>query len=59
MEFILYSIHFLIVKLRDFLIQATNDIISILTQPQSSNISSLEADNPTRNAILKLTEQLK
>ena len=44
------------VKSDDFLRQAAEDIISILTQPPSTVFSSLQAGNPTRNALILLAE---
>jgi hypothetical protein len=42
----------------DFLKQAATDIISILNKPPSSTVPTLEAGDPTRNALLKIAEAL-
>ena len=47
------------VKLDDHLKQAASDIITILTQPPSTTIPSLQAGDPVRNALLTLATQLK
>ena len=47
------------IKFKDFLIQATTDIITILTQPKKQLILSLKVGDPTRNILLKLAEQLQ
>jgi len=41
-EFILYSILFPQVKLKDYLVQSAEDIITLLTQPPSSTTPSLQ-----------------
>ena len=43
----------------DFLRQAATDIVTILSQPVSASIPTLEAGDATRNAILKLATILK
>ena len=43
----------------DFLRQAALDIISILQSPPASTIKSLEADDQTRNVLLKLATIFK
>ena len=58
-EFIPHQIPFPSVTLKEFLIQAASDIITILTQRKKPSIPSLEAGDPTRNALLQLAEQLK
>jgi hypothetical protein len=47
------------IRLDDFLRQAANDIITILTQPQSPTTPTLQAGDPVRNALLTLATQLK
>ena len=47
------------VSLDDFLRQAVNDIITLLTIPPDSTTPSLEAGDSTRNALLKLADILK
>jgi hypothetical protein len=47
------------VKLKDFLVQVAQDIITILIQPSSTTLLSLEDSNLVKNAILKLENQLK
>jgi hypothetical protein len=42
------------INTEDYLKQATDDIISILHNPPNTSIPSLEAGNPTRNAILRV-----
>lgn len=46
-------------KLADFLKQAAEDIITILTTPPSTTTPSLQAGDPVRNALLTLATQLK
>ena len=47
------------IKLEDFLRQAAEDIISILTLPPSTTTPSLAAGDPVRNALLTLATQLQ
>ena len=58
-EFIPNKIQFPEVKLKDFLIQAAMNIITILTQPKKKSILTLEEKDPIRNALLQIAEQLK
>jgi len=58
-EFIPHSIPFPKVKLKDFLVQSAEDIITLLTHPPSNTTLSLEARDPVRNALLELVTQLK
>ena len=46
------------VSLDDFLRQAATDIISILTAPPSTTAPSLQAGDPTRNALLEIATVL-
>ncbi len=43
---------------KDFLTQAASDIITLLTTPVPKNNFSLEAGDPTRNALLKIATSL-
>ena len=47
------------VKIEDFLRQAVNDIITILTDPPSTTTPSLQAGDPIRNGLLQLATLLK
>ena len=47
------------IKLEDFLRQAAEDIVTILTLPPSTTTPSLKAGDPVRNALLTLATQLK
>ena len=47
------------IKLGDFLRQAASDIITILTQPPSTTVPSLQAGDPVLNALTTLATQLK
>ena len=58
MNFTPTSIPFPEVKLQDYLRQAANDIILILTLPPSPTTPSLEAGDPVRNALVNLATQL-
>ena len=42
----------------DFLRQATNDIIHILTKPPNTTFPTLKAGDPTRNALLEVATLL-
>ena len=53
-----HDIDFPKVDLDDFLQQATQDIITILTNPTSSTTVSLKAGDTTRNALLELATML-
>ena len=57
--FIPHVIPFPKITTSDFLRQAATDIISILTNPPSSPIPTLEAGDTTYNALLKLATILK
>ena len=46
------------VNLDDFLRQAATDIITILTAPPSTTAPSLQAGDPTRNALLEISTVL-
>ena len=52
------TIPFPAIKTDDFLRQAALDIISILSEPPSSTVPSLEAGDETRNALLKIATAL-
>ena len=52
------NIHFPEVKLEDHLRQDASGIITILTQPPSTTIPSLEAGDPVYNALVTLATQL-
>ena len=56
--FIPHEIPFPEVKLTDHLRQAAEDIVTILTQPPATNVPSLRAGDPTRNALLDIATQL-
>ena len=58
-EFIPHDIPFPSVKLKDYLIQSADDIISLLTYPPSNTTPSLQEGDPVRNALLELATQLK
>lgn len=58
-EFFLHSIPFASVTLKDFLEQAANDIVSLLTNPPKSAVPSLQAGDPACNAILNIAKILK
>ena len=58
-EFFPHSIPFPKVKLQDHLRQAATDIVTLLTQPPSSTVPSLQEGDPTRNALLTLAQILK
>ena len=47
------------VTLKDYLKQVVEDMITILTQPPKNNILSIQARDPTRNAILQIVKLLK
>ncbi len=47
------------IKLDDFLRQVASDIITILTQPPSTTIPSLQAGDPVSNALTTLAIQLQ
>jgi len=51
-EFFPHSIPFPEVKLKDHLKQAATDIVTLLTQPPSFTVPSLQERDPTRNALL-------
>ena len=53
-EFIPYSIPFSQVKLKDYLVQSAEDIITLLIQLPSSTTPSLQEGDPVRNALLEL-----
>ena len=53
------TISFPKVSIDDFLRQVAEDIISILTSPPTPTTPSLEAGEPTRNALLKTATILK
>ena len=57
--FITYEYPFLEVKLDDFLKQAANDIITHLSAPPSTTANFLEAGDPTRKSILKISNTIK
>ena len=48
------QIYFPAVKINDFLTQAAEEIITILVNPQSPTVTSLEYGHETKNALLKL-----
>ena len=56
--FLAHAVPFPEVTIKDHLQQAASDIISILTQPPSTTVPSLQAGDPTRIALLKIAEQL-
>ena len=56
--FLAHAVPFPEVTIKDHLQQAASDIISILTQPPSTTVPSLQAGDPTRNALLQIAEQL-
>ena len=45
--------------LQDHLNQATENIVTLLTQPPSSTVPSISAGDPVRNALLEISEQLQ
>ena len=47
------------VALKDHLMQAVDDIVSILTTPPSTTAPSLQAGDPVRNALLDIATQLR
>ena len=47
------------VKTKDFLHQAAADIVEILTKPPSTTVLTLEEGHPVRNALHKISEELK
>ena len=47
------------VGIEDFLRQAENDIITILTDPPSTTTLKLQAGDPIRNGLLQLATLLK
>ena len=53
------SIPFPQVTRTDFLKHAASDIVSLLSQPPSSSIHSLQAGDPARKVLLTLATQLK
>ena len=57
--FIPHSVPFPKVTLTDHLKQAATDIVTLLTQPPSTTVPTLQAGDPTRNALLELATQLK
>ena len=57
--FLPHVIPFPEVKLTDFLRQAASDIIDVLTNPPSTTVPSLQAGDPTRNALLEIATQLQ
>ena len=57
-RFIPHDIPFPKITTDDYLKQAADDIISILTRPPSSTTPSLSAGDPVRNALLELATQL-
>ena len=52
------SITFPEIKLDDFLLQAADDIITVLTQPPSSTTPTLQAGDLTKNTLLELAKIL-
>ena len=58
-EFFPHDIVFPRVTLKDHLKQAADDLITILTQPPKNNVPSMQAGDPTRNAILQIAKLLK
>ena len=57
-SFFPHEIKFPTVGLDDYLKQAAEDIIAILTSPPTKMSFSLENGDPTRNALLKIAESL-
>ena len=47
------------VSIQDQLVQATEDIISILTHPPSPTVPSLQEGDPVQNVLLEIAKQLK
>ena len=58
-DFFLHKITFPRVTLKDYLTQAADNTVTILTQLLKSNVSLLQARDLTRNAILKIAKLLK
>ena len=58
-EFFPHSIPFPEVKLKDFLKQEASDIVTLLTQPPSTTVPSLQAGHPAYNILLTLSQLLK
>ena len=56
--FIPHTIPYPKVTTDDYLRQAADDIIHILTNSPSRTVPTLEAGDPVRNALLKLAEQI-
>ena len=57
--FIPHEIPFPEVKIADHLRQAADDIVTILKQPPTSTVPSLQAGDPIRNALLEIATQLQ
>ena len=55
--FIPAKIEFPSVSVHDFIKQAATDLITLLTNPPSNIIPTLEAGDPTRNALLRIAAQ--
>lgn len=58
-EFLTHELTFPLVKLKDHLYQSADDITHLLLHRPSSTVPFLEAGDPTRNAILNLSQLLK
>ena len=59
LNFFLSNIPFPKVNLRDYLVQAAEDIITILNALPSTTTPTLEAGDEVRNALLNITEILQ
>ena len=58
-EFFLHCIPFLAFTLKDFLLQATTDIMSTLLNPPMTIAPTMQAGDPAYNAMLNITKLLK
>ena len=58
-QFFPHDIPFPAITTDDYLKQAAEDIITILTAPPSPTTPSLSAGDPVRNALLEIATQLK
>ena len=56
--FVPATIAFPNVTVKDFIHQAATDLITLLTHPPPSTIPTLEAGDPTRNALLRIAHTL-
>ena len=57
--FLPHAIPFPTITVGNYMKQAAEDIITILTQPPKTTVPSLQAGDPVRAALLELAKQLQ